>query len=307
MASPGVLESNISETSRSSQPAAERIDGGELLSLNAIHLLMKSVQNGIQFNERPALQSLQEVTSMAPSSSFTDSSQPLELESTVVAHGTSDILSQAQEHQNPSMSSQIENKENKSEGNNSAKVNDQPIASICNSHLEQANGPPAVEALSHLSEDLPVSTRRSQMGHTIENGSQNPQTEPSQIMAIQSEPDRSRQKIPFNNTSCFNPGQNMNQENINIQRGYLQDIQSMHHMAYHPPSAEDSLHSFASNCILNNSLGIPTGVYPLEELQTELYPFGEDPIDLYNFDILTNTVCGSSHSDLGSSAFSGNA
>ena len=129
MASPGVLESSTSEISvRLSQPAAERVDGSKLLAFDAIQLLTKSVQNDTQcqanvkttpgsndrnncaigqspFNDRPALQSLQEDTT-APFSSFTDSSQPLEHESTVVAHGTSDILPQLQKNQGPSMSSQ---------------------------------------------------------------------------------------------------------------------------------------------------------------------------------------------------------
>lgn len=88
---------------------------------------MKSVQNGIQcqaninttrtwnnrdncvieqfpINDQPAIQSLQDTT--GPFSSFTDRSQPLEHEPSVLAHSTSNISPQLEEHQNSSISSQ---------------------------------------------------------------------------------------------------------------------------------------------------------------------------------------------------------
>lgn len=239
------------------------------------------------------------------------------------------MLPQTQQHQIPSMSSHISNSKNKSKENNSAKPDDQPTAFFSDAYPEQVYDLHAFETSNSPSQDLGVSVRRSQTGydHMIENNSQEFQTLPDQSMAIQSEADRSQHKTSSDDaaTSCFNPDQNMNQENLNIQREYIQHIQSRP-MASDSIATGDSLYSSAPNCTpLSNSLGIPTEFYPLEEPQTKLYSFGEaltelyyvkehptelylleESADLYNFDILTKTVYSSCCSELDSTAFSGN-
>ena len=274
--------------------------------------------------DRAALQSLREGTPlMAPS--FIDSSR--QRESTAIAHSGLETLPQIQQHQIPSMSSHISNSENKSKENNSAKPDDRPTASFSDAYPEQVYGLYAIETSNSPSQDLGVSGSQTGYDHTIENNGQEFQTLPNQNMAIQSKTNRSQHETSSDDaaTSCFNPNQNMSQENLNIQREYMQHIQS-HPMASDSITTGDSLYSSAPNCTpLSNSLGIPTEFYPLEEPRTELYSFGEAPTELYyveehpvelysleesanlyNFDILTETGYGSCRSELDPSAFSGN-